>query len=211
MWHTECRDSSHLQQGPQRRSQQDSEHGAACLNAGYTEEEDIQQSSTEGGIYIDAHLEHKAGCNGTVYAWHFCYFPNVNNTEVAFGAYGKSDESEEVLRPGSYYLHHVESAEESFTCDTITLTESQYFQIYEADSVGACVRESSLRILAEAPSVFRVTVLDSSNVGDCQENTMMAAGTSNNHHETGLALHLYVDISKFIIGKWNSQYCCSPP
>ena len=109
-------------------------------------------------------------CNGTVYAWHYCYYDNrrTNDLEVAFGAYravynneeGEDDEEddeeeededeeeegEEVsryhLRSGSYYLLHLDSRETTFTCDAVNLEEANHFQVYEGDRLGACLRDN---------------------------------------------------------------------
>ena len=147
---------------------------------------------------------HRAPCDGTVYAWHYCYYPirNTNDLEVAFGAYRfDSDDDEYFLRPNSYYLLHLDSREDSFTCDTVTLNPSQYFQIYDGDRVGACLRDNNgiefLDILAESDSSsYRVAMWGSSS-GSCSESAMSSSPEEPDTESTKV-LHLYVDISKYV-------------
>ena len=145
---------------------------------------------------------HRAPCDGTVYAWHYCYYPvrDENDLEVAFGAYERnSGNGPFILRDGSYYLLHLDSREDSFSCGTVTLNPSDYFQIYDGDRVGACLRDNDrvefLDILAEsAPDTLEVTKWGSSS-GSCEESDMRQS-TGDLETESTFILHLYVDISK---------------
>ena len=88
-------------------------------------------------IYVNEAPSHRVQCNGTVYAWHYCYYDSrrTNDLEVAFGAYRAEEEcekeeeeeededeeeGEEVsryhLRSGSYYLLQLDSRETMFNC-----------------------------------------------------------------------------------------------
>ena len=184
--------------------------------AGYTGTDSIDDSSS-GSIYVNEASAHRSPCDGTVYAWHYCYYDasSTTNLEVAFGAYravisnGKMERY--IIRTGSYYLLHLDSGETSFTCDNITLEESKYFQIYQDDRIGACMRDNGnvkfLDILAEdAPDDFSVGRWGSSS-GLCQESDMSELSqeldtTSN------MVLHLYVDISEFMLYKrLYTHYC----
>ena len=146
--------------------------------AGYTGT-NFLHSSSSGRIYVNEASAHRAHCDGTVYAWHYCYYDARSTTdlEVAFGAYRAITDDDEVdryiIRTGSYYLLHLNSREESFTCDSITLEESEYFQIYDGDRVGACLRDHNfefLDILAEeAPNGASVGRWGSSS-GQCRES-----------------------------------------
>ena len=144
---------------------------------------------------------HRAPCDGTVYAWHYCYYPenNENNVRVALGIYEHNSANDQfILRPGSYYLLHLNSREDSFTCGTVSLSPSQYFQIYDGDRVGACMRSNGfefLDILAEeAPNSFRVARWGGSS-GSCGENDMRQSD-EDLETESTFVLHLHVDISK---------------
>ena len=157
--------------------------------------------SSAGAIYVNDAPAHRAPCDGTVYAWHYCYYPenNQDDLEVAFGAYGRnSGNGQFILRPGSYFLLYLESREDSFSCGTVILSPSQYFMIHSGDRVGACMRNNGfefLDILAEsAPSNLEVTRWGDSS-GSCEENDMRQ---SNGDLDTvsSFILHLYVDISK---------------
>ena len=158
-------------------------------------------SSSNGGIYVNDAPAHRAPCDGTVYAWHYCYYPeNTKNLlDIAFGVYEhRSADDQFIFRPESYYFLHLDTRESFFTCETITLSPSQYFQIYDGDRVGACLRNSRFEFLdilaTNAPSNFAVVMLGA-NSGSCKV-TDMSLLTEGLHRESRAVLHLYVDISK---------------
>ena len=142
----------------------------------------------------------RAPCDGTVYRWHYCYYDTQNeeNIEVAFGAYRAETDGYYYLRTGSYYLLHLDSRETSFTCDTVDLDEQDYFQIYDGDRVGACMKNGVfefLDVLAEsAPNNLRVGAWGSSS-GQCRESDM-SQSSSEPGTQQGMVLHLYVSISE---------------
>ena len=179
--------------------------------AGYTgtHSDSLHDSSSER-IYVNEASAHRAPCDGTVYAWHYCYYDakRTTNLEVAFGAYRAVLDEGEVdrytLRSGSYYRLHLDSRETSFTCDNITLEESEYFQIYQDDRVGACLKDYSnvqfLDILAEdAPDDF-IVGRSNSGSGRCRESDMSDLSDLSSA-ASGMVLHLYVDISEFMLPK----------
>ena len=126
----------------------------------------------------------------------------MNNLEVAFGAYRAQYDDDGIdryyLRPSSYYLLHLDRREESFTCDSVTLTDSEYFQIYQDDRVGACLKDGGgtefLDILAEDDN-YRVGSWGGSS-GQCREGNMMQSSEEPDT-TSGFVLHLYVEISWF--------------
>ena len=172
--------------------------------AGYTgtHSDSLHDSSSER-IYVNEASAHRAPCDGTVYAWHYCYYDerSTTNLEVAFGAYSYDNGVRQyTLRTDSYYLLHLDSRETIFTCDSITLEESEYFQIYDGDRIGACLRDNGniefLDILAEdAPNKFKVGRWGSSS-GQCRESDMLQSPQGRDR-TSGMVLHLYVDISEF--------------
>ena len=182
--------------------------------AGYTGTDSLHDSSSER-IYVNEASAHRAPCDGTVYAWHYCYYDakRTTNLEVAFGAYRAVISNGEIyegeverytLRSGSYYHLHLDSRETSFTCDNITLEESEYFQIYQDDRVGACLKDyinvQFLDILAEdAPDDFSVGRSESGS-GRCRESDMSDLSDLSST-ASGMVLHLYVDISEFMLYK----------
>ena len=162
-------------------------------------------SNTVSAIYVNALDDYAAECNGTVYAWHYCYYDENNrtNVEAAFGVYSFSNNMYS-LREGSYYLLHLDSREDTFTCDTVTLNSTEYFQIQAGDRVGACLRQNGdidyLDILFDT-GLFSLNFVHywSRSAGGCTEDDMATSPDiqfpenfrSNN-------LHLYVDISEFV-------------
>ena len=170
--------------------------------AGYTGTDSLHSSSS-GMIYVNEASTHRAPCDGTVYAWHYCYYDarSTTNLEVAFGAYSYDNGVKQyTLRSGSYYLLHLNSRETSFTCNNVPLNESEYFQIYDGDRIGACLRDNDntefLDILAEeAPNNFKVGMWGSSS-GQCRESDM-SQSPQGRDTTSSMVLHLYVDISEF--------------
>ena len=172
--------------------------------AGYTGTTYLHDSSA-GMLYVNEASSHRAQCDGTVYRWHYCYYDaqSLTNLEVAFGAYRAEYDDDDLeryhLRDGSYYLLHLDSREGSFTCDTVELDEANYFQIYENDRLGACMRNTNnaefLDILAEEASNSKVGMWGSSS-GRCRESDMSSSDEEPDI-ESGKVLHLYVDISKW--------------
>ena len=138
-------------------------------------------------------------CDGTVYAWHYCYYPENrhNNLQATFGTFWHTSEEEEYeLRSGSYFFLQLDSQEVSFACGTVTLSPSEYFQIYEGDIVGACLRDNGLNVIAEdAPNSTRVAILDTNS---CQRSDMSRVFEVDMRVST-VSLHLYVDIGELIL------------
>ena len=144
-----------------------------------------------------------AACNGTVYAWHYCYYDenSETNLEAAFGAFSFSDRVY-TLREGSYKLLHLDTRITSFTCDTLELDPSEYFQIQVGDRVGACLRHSGdIDYLDIVYDTFILRLVDvwSQSDGGCTETDMATSpyiSTAIFEDNRSNLLHLYVDISK---------------
>ena len=100
----------------------------------------------------------------------------------------------------------MDDREERFTCDSVSLEETQYFQIHSGDRLGACLRNNDeiefLDILAEeAPtSVGRW----GGSSGQCRERDM--SQSSNEESASNMVLHLFVDISKLSGSMYVSVY-----
>ena len=157
-------------------------------------------TDTNASIYVNWREQDAAQCSGTVYAWHYCYYPDNSETnlQVAFGVFSFSN-GIYTLRNGSYHLLHLNMRENSFTCATLTLDPSEYFEIHMGDRVGACLRQSNgdgdyLDILRDR-EFKRVHYWMGS--GSCTESDMAISPTITNSDRQKKELHLYVDISKF--------------
>ena len=153
---------------------------------------------TNAAIYVNRRTQEEAKCSGTVYAWHYCYYPDNSETnlEVAFGVFSFTNMY--TLRNGSYHLLHLDMRESVFTCDTLTLNPSEYFQIQEGDRVGACLKQNGnvdyLDILRHRNR--RVHSWESD--GSCTESDVAISPIITNSHRQDRMLHLYVDISKLL-------------
>lgn len=179
----------------------------SCSNhrGGYTNQSPVQSSSSLG-IYLNTSPGHLIQCDGVVYAWHYCYYSSIasaagsTSPNAVFGVYYFDGPSENYhLRPGSYYPLFLSYRENTFTCGTVTLNESQYFNVYQGDSVGVCLSERSqdrnhqIDVIA-SDSQGSATYWRSRSRG-CLESDITESDedylTSNPH-----VIHLYVDISK---------------
>ena len=160
-------------------------------------------STTVSAIYVNNRNSEAAPCTGTVYAWHYCHYDenSESNLEAAFGAFSFSN-NVYTLRDGSYHLLHLDSRQTAFTCDTLTLEPSEYFQIQEGDRVGACLRPDGdidyLDILRDTYGIFLQFYVHtwSQSAGGCAASDM-ATSSESGYDIRNNALHLYVDISKF--------------
>ena len=165
-------------------------------------------SDSVSAIYVNSLEIDAAPCNGTVYAWHYCYY-DVNsetNLEAAFGVFSFSEDRVYTLREGSYHLLHLDDRETIFTCDTLTLDPTEYFQIHAGDRVGTCLRNNGdidyLDIMIYTFILWRFVDTWPNGDGGCTEADMdMSPSLSSGFWEDNRsnALHLYVDISKFKI------------
>ena len=144
-----------------------------------------------------------------MYAWHYCYNDqnNINDLQAAFGVFSFSNQVY-TLREGSYYLLHLDTRQTAFTCDTVTLDPSEYFEIQQGDRVGACLKRNGdidfLDILQDLPSVAGNFFVDNWSIGDgeCTVSEMAVSNPiSENFDQRSNVLRLYVDISKKMLHK----------
>ena len=170
----------------------------AVYTAGSTNDNE-RNPNTNAAIYVNRRSQEEAKCSGTVYAWNYCYYPenSETNLQVAFGVFSFTSNIY-TLRNGSYHLLHLDMREDTFTCDTLTLEPSEYFQIQGGDKVGACLRPDGgtdyLNILRDRNG----DRVDSwTGGGSCTEADMGISPTIDTSNRRGAELHLYVDISKF--------------
>ena len=171
--------------------------------AGDTADTELDDADMTPAIYANREGGDVAGCSGTVYAWHYCYYDDnsVTNLEVAFGVFSYSNKVY-TLREGSYYLLHLDTRQTAFTCDTVTLDPLEYFEIQQGDRVGACLRQNGdidyLNILGHDDNNNnngRVHYWGSSG-SSCTEEEMTTSPTvMGGSFKKRRTLHLYVDIS----------------
>lgn len=178
----------------------------SCPNhrGGYTNLSPVQSSSVLG-IYLNTSPGHLIQCDGVVYAWHYCYYPIATvsgSSNAVFGVYYFDGPSENYhLRPGSYYSLTLSSRESAFTCGAVTLNESQYFNVYQGDSVGVCLSEKS------QDRDHQINVIASYSQGSATHWRSRSRGClesditeSDEDYVTRnpYVIHLYVDISKIL-------------
>ena len=104
------------------------------------------------------------------------------------------------LRDGSYYLLHLDTRQTAFTCDTVALNPSEYFEIQEDDRVGACLRHNGdidyLDILKDTPFPQAYVHTWSRSDGGCAASDMATSPSLGLFDLRTNLLQLYVDISK---------------
>lgn len=172
---------------------------------GYTLQNAIQNSQTLG-IYLNTSPGDLIHCDGTVYAWHYCYYPNINSSpstgapDAVFGVYYFDTVSENyILRQDSLYSLHLAVKESTFSCGTVSLNESDHFQVYEGDSVGVCLSErvdERLHQLNIVASYSRGSaVYWSSQYLGCSETEIQLSDEDFQQNRPFVA-HLFVKISK---------------
>jgi hypothetical protein len=164
----------------------------AVYTAGSTNDNE-HNPNTNAAIYVNRRSQEEAKCSGTVYAWNYCYYPenSETNLQVAFGVFSFTNIY--TLRDGSYHLLHLDMREDTFTCDTLTLEPSEYFQIQGGDRVGACLRDTDYLDILRDHSQRRV---DSwTGGGSCTEADMGISPTIRDSNRRRAQLHLYVDIN----------------
>ena len=178
-----------------------------CPNyrGGYTSQ-NMLQSSQELGIYVNTSPGDLIPCDGTVYAWHYCYYRGNNggsgrsDPNAVFAVYYLDDSSEHYLmRPGSFYPLHLDMRESSFTCGTVSLTETEQFQVYAGDSTGVCLSETS------PERNHQLNVIASYSSGDAVHWSSPSQRCARTDIEISdedfltnrpFVVHLFVDISK---------------
>ena len=169
--------------------------------AGYTGQNTLQQLSEDGDpglyVYLNNVAANGAVCNGTVYAWSYCFYPRESNLEVqmVFGAYQyDSNVKQFFMRPESYSHFILTRQDNSFTCGTVQLPPEKYFQIYSGDKVGACIRANkSINILSRSDGQTTAAWLgtcDKSNMSSSPVEPLEIPNTS---------FHLYANISESYI------------
>ena len=169
----------------------------SVYTAGSTDTSDDDRN-TNAAIYVNIWEADEAKCSGTVYAWHYCYYPDNSETnlQVVFGVFSFTSNIY-TLRDGSYHLLHLDMRENTFTCDTLTLESSEYFQIQEGDRVGACLRPDGETDYLDILRRSQRRVHSWTGGGSCTEADMEISPTIDDSNRQREQLHLYVDISKF--------------
>ena len=174
-------------------------------SGGYTSQTS-NQGSGEVGIFLDTSPGHLIQCEGTVYAWHYCYYPTSVNisqtilTDAVFAIYYHEGASEDyLLRQGSRLPLFLSVREAAFSCGTVNLSESDYFRVYSGDSVGVCLIENGtaqshqLDMVTSHPSSSAVhwsTTNRRCSLSDMQESI------EDCEQNMRYLIHLSVDISK---------------
>ena len=162
--------------------------------------------SSAKGLFLD--LQNPAQCSGIVTAWNYCFYRIESASDlnyiVDFVVYRRRQGSSDYdLVQSSYRTvdmtgNQLAALNSHFNCLTITLPESEMFEIQEDDVLGACLNDAGndqkmLDILAES-------VTNTLYVTDgCEESLASIASTIRRNRLTtspSFALHLFVDVSK---------------
>ena len=178
----------------------------SCTSFGNTDQIRRSDSSAKG-LFLD--LQNPAQCSGIVTAWHYCFYRLESSSDinyiVDFVVYRRRQGSNDYdIVESSYRTVDMSGnqlrALNNFNCRTVQLPASDMFEIQEDDVLGACINDEGndqkmLDILAES-------VTNTLYVTDgCTESRASIASRIRRNSLTtssSFALHLFVDVSKFI-------------
>ena len=173
----------------------------SCTLFGNTDRMEHSQSSAKG-LFLD--LQNPAPCNGTVTAWNYCFYRIESASDinyiVDFVVYQRMGSNYQLVENRTVDMsgRQLRDLNSDFTCDMISLQESEMFEIREADVLGACLNDEGnnqkmLDILAES-------VTNTLYVTDgCTQSVNIPTSIRSRGLTTSpsFALHLFVDVSKF--------------
>ena len=152
--------------------------------------------SSNTGVYLN--LESPAQCNGTVTAYHYCYY-DINDEEtvsVTLLVYRREGDTYRLVEGSLHLIQKGQSQliEGEFACDMEPLEESEQFQVQEGDIIAACIPNvRPLDILAEE-AVEHTVYTFNSNTDSCSPGVLTPHAENDLVNVTGSALHLFADI-----------------
>ena len=171
--------------------------------------DDRQSSGDETAnenFVVNLNQNDHASCTGTVVAWNYCFYTDVNSDEThEFDAAMYRELSNGNLQLVSGSLRNIRltgssimdvAAGSSFACDTLTLSEAEQFEVQQGDVVAACIRDrggsrKALRIVSEnGPSSSTVVT---ASPGVCDSLSLIDDNDLGSQ-QSRTVLHLYVDI-----------------
>ena len=175
-----------------------------AYSGGYTSQSPNQGGSPQAfGVYLDSLPSHLIPCNGTVYAWHYCYYStgtNESRSDAVFAVYHTDAMSEGyLLREGSHYPFFLSSRESVFSCGTVNLNESEYFSVFAGNIVGVCLGEAAS---GQSPQLDMVTSNARGSAAHWRTTSGLcslydiAQSVEDYQQNMPFSLHLFVDISK---------------
>ena len=162
---------------------------------------------TRAGLFLN--FESPAQCNGTATAWHYCYYGRDITDPFVFAAdfvvYRKTS-----LNSNEYERVALKSVVKSpddlqstgFHCETVTLEQSEYFEVQEDDIIGACLIEDGTQTLL---NILSHQVNGHGEVYRPHQNTLCDPSLFEMVDFGGLfeqgkhVVHLYINIGKEFI------------
>jgi len=176
----------------------------SCTPFGNTDRMERGLSSARG-LFLD--LQNPAPCNGTVTAWNYCFYRIESASDinyiVDFVVYRRMGSNYQLVESRTVDMSGPQLAalNSDFMCDTISLQESEMFEIREADVLGACLNDEGnnqkmLDILAESVTNTLYATDGCTQSGINIPTSIRSSGLST---RSSFAIHLFVDVSKFSI------------
>ncbi len=152
------------------------------------------------GLFLNP--ESRAQCNGTVTAYHYCYYDNTGM--VVFFMVFRDNGNEYSIVEGSHQrVTRTDAQVNGFGCDVVQLNLTQQFQVQENDFIAACTVDRDdlmnrpLRVYASSENeLYRLLRLRSS-IGSCLSTELSTIMISDVEKVDDFALHLYADIGKY--------------
>ncbi len=154
------------------------------------------------GLFLNP--ESRAQCNGTVTAYHYCYYGDTGLMMVVFFMVFRDNGSEYSIVEGSHKRVTRTAAEvNGFGCDVLQLDEAQQFQVQENDFIAACtvdrgdLMNRSLRVYASSENKKYRSLRLKSSIDSCLSTELSTIMQSDVEKVDDFALHLYADIGKY--------------
>ena len=163
---------------------------------------------TRAGLFLN--FENPAQCNGTAKAWHYCYYGKAITDPSVFAAdfvvYRKtslnSNEYERVALK-SVVKSQDDLQSTGFHCETVTLEQSEYFEVQEDDIIGACLIEEGtqtlLNILSHQVLGHGEVYRPNQNTELCDPFVFETVDFGNMFEQGRHVVHLYINIGKEFI------------
>ena len=167
-----------------------------------------QASPSRAGLFLN--FESPAQCNGMARAWHYCYYGKDITDPFVFAAdfvvYRKTSLNSNVYERVAL-KSVVKSPDElqstGFHCETVTLEQSEYFEVQEDDIIGACLIEDGtqtrINILSHLVNGHGEVYRPNQNTELCDPSLFEMVDFGSMFEQARHVVHLYINIGKEFI------------
>ena len=165
-------------------------------------------SPNKTGLFLN--FESPAQCNGMARAWHYCYYGRAITDPFVFAAdfvvYRKTNLNSNVYERVAL-KSVVKSPDElqstGFHCETVTLEQSEYFEVQEDDIIGACLIEEGTQtrigIVSHLVNGHGEVYQPNQNTELCDPSLFETVDFGTMFEQRRHVVHLYINIGKEFI------------